>query len=128
MAALSPLKLGHIAEPDNVYGQGADHFAKTCVKNAARAISISGFIHPASLATSATWWKGLGLGTVDMTLTGTAVMGQLCARNGRFDLPSFFRDVNPRLQGPGHRRHGRCQKRRKGHDHPGHPGKRRPPH
>ena len=28
MAAPVTLKLGHIAEPDNVYGQGADHFAK----------------------------------------------------------------------------------------------------
>ncbi|MBD5553159.1 MAG: C4-dicarboxylate ABC transporter substrate-binding protein, partial [Desulfovibrio sp.] len=27
-AAPVTLKLGHIAEPENVYGQGADHFAK----------------------------------------------------------------------------------------------------
>ncbi len=93
MAAPVTLKLGHIAEPDNVYGQGADHFAKLVIERSKGDINIQ--VYPSSqLGNQRDLVEGLGLGTVDMTLTGTAVMGNFVPEMAVFDLPFIFRDVN----------------------------------
>ena len=93
MAAPVTLKLGHIAEPDNVYGQGADYFAKLVKERSNGEIDIQ--VYPSSqLGNQRDLVEGLGLGTVDMTLTGTAVMGNFVPEMAVFDLPFIFRDVN----------------------------------
>lgn len=93
MAAPVQLKLGHIAEPDNPYGQGADHFAKLVKERSNGEIDIKVF--PSSqLGDQRDLVEGLGLGSVDMTLTGTAVLGNFIPGMAVFDLPFIFRDVN----------------------------------
>ena len=93
MAAPVTLKLGHIAEPENVYGQGADHFAKLVKERSNGEIDIQVF--PSSqLGNQRDLVEGLDLGTVDMTLTGTAVMGNFVPEVAVFDLPFIFRDVD----------------------------------
>lgn len=93
MAAPVTLKLGHIAEPENVYGQGADHFAKLVKERSNGEIDIQVF--PSSqLGNQRDLVEGLGLGTVDMTLTGTAVMGNFVPEVAVFDLPFIFRDTD----------------------------------
>lgn len=92
-AAPITLKLGHIAEPENVYGQGADHFAKLVKDRSNGEIEIK--VYPSSqLGNQRDLVEGLGLGTVDMTLTGTAVLGNFVPEVAVFDLPFIFRDVN----------------------------------
>lgn len=92
-AAPVTLKLGHIAEPDNVYGQGASHFADLVKQRSNGEIDIQ--VYPSSqLGNQRDLVEGLGLGTVDMTLTGTAVMGNFVPEMAVFDLPFIFRDVN----------------------------------
>lgn len=93
LAAPVTLKLGHIAEPENVYGQGADHFAKLVKERSNGEIEIK--VYPSSqLGNQRDLVEGLGLGTVDMTLTGTAVLGNFVPEVAVFDLPFIFRDVN----------------------------------
>lgn len=93
MAAPVQLKLGHIAEPDNPYGQGADHFAKLVKERSNGEIDVKVF--PSSqLGNQRDLVEGLGLGSVDMTLTGTAVLGNFIPGMAVFDLPFIFRDVN----------------------------------
>lgn len=92
-AAPVTLKLGHIAEPENVYGQGADHFAKRVKELSNGEIDVK--VYPSSqLGNQRDLVEGLTLGTVDMTLTGTAVMGNFVPEMAVFDLPFIFRDVN----------------------------------
>lgn len=93
MAAPITLKLGHIAEPENPYGQGADHFAKLVKERSNGEIDIK--VYPSSqLGNQRDLVEGLGFGTVDMTLTGTAVLGNFVPEVAVFDLPFIFRDVN----------------------------------
>ncbi len=93
MAAPVTLKLGHIAEPENPYGQGADHFAKLVKERSNGEIDIK--VYPSSqLGNQRDLVEGLGFGTVDMTLTGTAVLGNFVPEVAVFDLPFIFRDVN----------------------------------
>lgn len=93
LAAPVTLKLGHIAEPENVYGQGADHFAKLVKERSNGEINIQ--VYPSSqLGNQRDLVEGLGMGTVDMTLTGTAVLGNFVPEVAVFDLPFIFRDVN----------------------------------
>ncbi|MCR5813070.1 MAG: DctP family TRAP transporter solute-binding subunit [Desulfovibrio sp.] len=92
MAAPITLKLGHIAEPENPYGQGADHFAQLVKERSKGEIDIKVF--PSSqLGNQRDLVEGLTLGTVDMTLTGTAVLGNFVPEVSIFDLPFLFRDV-----------------------------------
>ena len=92
MAATITLKLGHIAEPKNNYGQGADYFAKLVKERSNGEIEIQVF--PSSqLGNQRELVEGLTMGTVDMTLTGTAVMGNFVPEVAVFDLPFLFRDV-----------------------------------
>lgn len=92
LAAPITMKLGHIAEPDNPYGQGADYFAKLVKERTNGEVDIQVF--PSSqLGNQRDLVEGLVLGTVDMTLTGTAVMGNFVPEVAVFDLPFIFRDI-----------------------------------
>ena len=92
LAAPVTMKLGHIAEPDNPYGQGADYFAKLVKERTNGEVEIQVF--PSSqLGNQRDLVEGLVLGTVDMTLTGTAVMGNFVPEVAVFDLPFIFRDI-----------------------------------
>jgi len=85
------LKLGHIAEPTNPYGQGADHFAKLVTEKSKGAIEVKVF--PSSqLGDQKALIEGLIYGTVDMTLTGTAELGTFQPQVAVFDMPFLFRD------------------------------------
>lgn len=86
------LKLGHIAEPENPYGQGADHFAKLVKERTNGEVIVQ--VYPSSqLGNQRDLVEGLSFGTVDMTLTGTAVLGNFIPEVSVFDLPFIFRDV-----------------------------------
>ncbi len=86
------LKLGHIAEPENPYGQGADHFAKLVKERTKGEVVIQ--VYPSSqLGNQRDLVEGLTFGTVDMTLTGTAVLGNFIPEVAVFDLPFIFRDI-----------------------------------
>lgn len=92
LAAPITMKLGHIAEPDNPYGQGADYFAKLVKERTNGEVDIQVF--PSSqLGNQRDLVEGLVFGTVDMTLTGTAVMGNFVPEVAVFDLPFIFRDI-----------------------------------
>lgn len=86
------LKLGHIAEPENPYGQGADHFAQLVKERTKGEVIIQ--VYPSSqLGNQRDLVEGLTFGTVDMTLTGTAVLGNFIPEVAVFDLPFIFRDI-----------------------------------
>lgn len=86
------LKLGHIAEPENPYGQGADHFANLVKERTKGDVIIQ--VYPSSqLGNQRDLVEGLTFGTVDMTLTGTAVLGNFIPEVAVFDLPFIFRDI-----------------------------------
>jgi tripartite ATP-independent transporter DctP family solute receptor len=86
------LKLGHIAEPENPYGQGADHFAELVKERSKGEVIIQ--VYPSSqLGNQRDLVEGLTFGTVDMTLTGTAVLGNFIPEVSVFDLPFLFRDI-----------------------------------
>ena len=86
------LKLGHIAEPENPYGQGADHFANLVKERTKGEVTIQ--VYPSSqLGNQRDLVEGLTFGTVDMTLTGTAVLGNFIPEVAVFDLPFVFRDI-----------------------------------
>jgi len=90
-AASVTLKLGHIAEPSNPYGMGADHFAELVKKYSNGDIDVQVF--PSSqLGNQRDLVEGLTLGTLEMTLTGTAVLGNFAPEVSVFDLPFLFRD------------------------------------
>lgn len=92
LAAPVTLKLGHIAEPENPYGQGADHFANLVEERTNGEVEIK--VYPSSqLGNQRDLVEGLTFGTVDMTLTGTAVLGNFVPEVAVFDLPFIFRDV-----------------------------------
>ena len=92
MAAPITLKLGHIAEPSNPYGMGADHFAQLVKERSNGQIDIQVF--PSSqLGNQRDLVEGLTFGTVDITLTGTAVLGNFVPEVSVFDLPFIMRDV-----------------------------------
>jgi len=85
------IKLGHIAEPTNPYGQGADYFAKLVAEKSGGKIEVKVF--PSSqLGAQKELIEGLIYGTVDMTLTGTAELGTFQPQMALFDLPFLFKD------------------------------------
>ncbi len=91
-AADFTLKLGHIADAKNPYGQGADKFAELVKEKTGGAVEIKVF--PSSqLGNQRDLIEGLTFGTVDMTLTSTAVFGNFVPEMGVLDLPFIFRDV-----------------------------------
>lgn len=86
------LKLGHIAEPENPYGQGAEYFANLVKDRTKGEVVIQ--VYPSSqLGNQRDLVEGLTFGTVDMTLTGTAVLGNFIPEVAVFDLPFLFRDI-----------------------------------
>ncbi|MFA5473855.1 MAG: TRAP transporter substrate-binding protein DctP, partial [Aminobacteriaceae bacterium] len=73
-AAEFTLKLGHIADPQNPYAQGAVKFTELVKEKTDGAVEIQ--IFPSSqLGNQRDLIEGLTFGTVDMTLTSTAVLG-----------------------------------------------------
>jgi tripartite ATP-independent transporter DctP family solute receptor len=85
------IKLGHIAEPTNPYGQGAEHFAKLVAEKSNGEIEVQVF--PSSqLGGQKELIEGLVFGTVDMALTGTAVLGTFQPQVALFDMPFLFKD------------------------------------
>jgi tripartite ATP-independent transporter DctP family solute receptor len=91
VAAATVLKLGHIAEPSNPYGQGADHFAQLVKEKSKGDIEVQVF--PSSqLGTHKELIEGLIYGTVDMMLAGTAELGTFQPEVGLFDMPFLFKD------------------------------------
>ena len=91
-AAPVALKLGHIADPQNPYAQGAEKFAELVKEKTGGSVDIKVF--PSSqLGNQRDLIEGLTFGTVDMTLTSTAVFGNFVPEMGAFDLPFIFRDI-----------------------------------
>lgn len=91
-AAPVTLKLGHIADPQNPYAQGAEKFAELVKEKTGGSVVVQVF--PSSqLGNQRDLVEGLTFGTVDMTLTSTAVFGNFVPEMGVFDLPFLFRDV-----------------------------------
>jgi TRAP-type C4-dicarboxylate transport system substrate-binding protein len=91
LAADLVLKLGHIAEPTNPYGMGADYFAKLVKEKSNAAIEIKVF--PSSqLGAQKDMIEGLIYGRLDMTLTGTAELGTFQPQMTLFDMPFLFKD------------------------------------
>jgi tripartite ATP-independent transporter DctP family solute receptor len=85
------IKLGHIAEPTNPYGKGAEHFAKLVAEKSNGAIEVQVF--PSSqLGGQKELIEGLIFGTVDMALTGTEVLGTFQPQVALFDMPFLFKD------------------------------------
>ena len=89
--AKTVIKLGHIAEVSHPYAQGADHFAKLVAEKSGGDIEVQVF--PSSqLGGQKDMIEGLVYGTIDMCLTGTAVLGQFQPKISIFDLPFLFKD------------------------------------
>lgn len=92
-AAPVTLKLGHIADPQNPYAQGAEKFGQLVKAKTNGSVDIK--IFPSSqLGNQRDLIEGLTFGTVDMTLTSTAVYGNFVPEVGAFDLPFIFRDID----------------------------------
>lgn len=89
--AATVLKLGHIAESTNPYGQGADKFAELVKQKSNGDIEIKVF-PSSSLGTQKELIEGLIYGTVNMTLTGTAELGTFQPQMAIFDMPFLFKD------------------------------------
>lgn len=92
-AAPVTLKLGHIADPQNPYAQGAEKFGQLVKEKTGGSVDIK--IFPSSqLGNQRDLIEGLTFGTVDMTMTSTAVYGNFVPEMGAFDLPFIFRDID----------------------------------
>ncbi|KUK58320.1 MAG: TRAP dicarboxylate transporter, DctP subunit [Synergistales bacterium 53_16] len=90
-AAEVTLKLGHIADPQNPYAQGAQKFADLVAEKSGGSMEIQ--VYPSSqLGNQRDLVEGLTLGTVDITMTSTAVLGNFHPQVAVFDLPFIFRD------------------------------------
>jgi len=90
-AAEVTLKLGHIADPKNPYAQGAQKFADLVKEKSGGTMEVK--VYPSSqLGNQRDLVEGLTLGTVDMTLTSTAVLGNFHEQVAVFDLPFIFRN------------------------------------
>ncbi len=91
-AAEFTFKLGHIADPQNPYGRGAVHFADLVKERTKGAVEIQ--VYPSSqLGNQRDLVEGVIFGTVDFTLTGTAVLGNFIPEISVFDLPFIIRDI-----------------------------------
>ena len=85
------LKLGHVAEPAKPYAQAGVKFAELVYEKTNGEVEIQVF--PSSqLGNQRDLVEGLTLGTVDMTLTSTAVLGNFHEQVAVFDLPFIFRN------------------------------------
>ncbi|MDR0827057.1 MAG: DctP family TRAP transporter solute-binding subunit [Desulfovibrio sp.] len=92
LAAPLTFKLGHIADPQHPYGQGAVKFADLIKEKTKGTVEVQVF--PSSqLGNQRDLIEGLTFGTLDMTLTSAAVLGNFIPEISVFDLPFIFRDV-----------------------------------
>ena len=87
--AKTVLKLGHIAEPVHPCGQGATKFVEFVTQKSDGEIVVEVF-PSAQLGGQKDLVEGLVLGTVDMALVGTTVLGQFQPQISIFDLPFLF--------------------------------------
>ena len=85
-------KLGHIADPENPYAKGAEKFAQLVKEKTGGKVEIQVF--PSSqLGNQRDLVEGTQFGTIDFTMTSTAVLGNFLPQIAVFDLPFIFRDV-----------------------------------
>ena len=85
------LKLGHVANTEKPYAQAGVKFAELVKEKTNGEVEIQVF--PSSqLGNQRDLVEGLTFGTVDMTLTSTAVLGNFLPKMAIFDLPFIFRD------------------------------------
>lgn len=87
--AKTVLKLGHIAEPVHPCGQGATKFVEFVTQKSDGEIVVEVF-PSAQLGSQNDLVEGLVLGTLDMALVGSAVLGQFQPQIAIFDLPFLF--------------------------------------
>jgi tripartite ATP-independent transporter DctP family solute receptor len=86
------LKLGHVANTEKPYAQAADKFAELVNNKTNGGVEVQVF--PSSqLGNQRDMVEGLTFGTLDMTLTSTAVLGNFLPKMAIFDLPFIFRDT-----------------------------------
>jgi len=86
------LKLGHVAEPNNPYALGGAKFAELVKEKTGGLVEIQVF--PSSqLGNQRDLVEGLTFGTIDLTLTTTAVLASFLPKMAIFDLPFLFRDI-----------------------------------
>jgi tripartite ATP-independent transporter DctP family solute receptor len=85
------LKLGHIADPSKPYAQAGEKFAELVEEKTDGAVEIQVFPN-SQLGNQRDLVEGLTYGTVDLTLTSTAVLGNFLDKMAVFDLPFIFRD------------------------------------
>lgn len=86
------LKLGHVAEPAKPYAQAGVKFAELVYEKTNGKVEIQ--IFPSSqLGNQRDLVEGLTFGTVDLTLTSTAVLANFLPKMAIFDLPFIFRDI-----------------------------------
>jgi len=86
------LKLGHVADPAKPYAIAGEYFAELVKEKTNGEVEIQVF--PSSqLGNQRDLIEGLIFGTLDLTLTSTAVLGNFLPKIAIFDLPFLFRDV-----------------------------------
>lgn len=86
------LKLGHVAAPEKPYAQAGVKFAELVNDKTNGGVEVQVF--PSSqLGNQRDLVEGVTFGTLDMTLTSTAVLGNFLPKMVIFDLPFIFRDL-----------------------------------
>jgi TRAP-type transport system periplasmic protein len=86
------LKLGHIADAAKPYAMAGEKFAELVNTKTDGAVEVQVF--PSSqLGNQRDLVEGLTFGTVDLTLTSTAVLANFLPKMAAFDLPFIFRDL-----------------------------------
>lgn len=90
-AAPIVLRLGHIAEPENPYAQGAMRFAQLVQDRTHGEIAINVF-PSGKLGTQRDLIEDVSEGSVDLALTSSAVLASFVPQIALFDLPFLFRD------------------------------------
>jgi len=86
------LKLGHIATEDKPYAQASVKFAELVNEKTNGAVEIQVFPN-SQLGNQRDLVEGLTYGTLDLTMTSTAVLANFLPQMAVFDLPFLFRDI-----------------------------------
>lgn len=86
------LKLGHVADPAKPYAQAGEQFAELVNTKTGGAVEVQVFPN-SQLGNQRDLVEGLTYGTLDLTLTSTAVLGNFLPKMAVFDLPFIFRDL-----------------------------------
>ena len=91
-AGVMQLKLGHVAPPEQPYAKAAVKFAELVKQYTGGNVQIQ--IFPSSLlGDQRDLLEGVQLGSVDITLTSSAILSGFLPRTLVFDLPFIFRDA-----------------------------------